>query len=228
VHCERHPKAVAHHGHCPACLIEAACASGDTPLDAATREPSAGRVAASRKLTICLPLGANARASVFLVRDEGMSPRLLRLKVWHHPSVPGFLDRFQELQARLEHWRGGPIAWPLAASVDSAGHPAVLSEFRQGVPLLDSLADRTTKAANAWMFMRPVVEAIRSAHAAGLVHGAIVPGNVLVQPGSGTTHLLDFGMAALLDPLAAQGAMLQADRDGLAALARATRRCRRR
>jgi serine/threonine protein kinase len=196
------------------------------PLSSATRRLGAERVAASRKLAICLPLGANARASVFLVRDEGMSPRLMRLKIWHAPTDPGFLERFKELQARLDRWRGGPIASPLAASVDPAGHPAVLSEFRQGVPLLDSLADRTTRAAYAWALMRPVVEAIRSAHAVGLVHGAIVPGNVLVQPGSGTTHLLDFGMAALLDPRAAQGELLRADRHGLAALARATRRSR--
>jgi hypothetical protein len=54
-HCARHPHAVAHAGHCPACLLEHAveAAPGETGI-----------------LTIQLPLGRSASASVWLVRDE--------------------------------------------------------------------------------------------------------------------------------------------------------------
>ena len=165
--CDRHPRAAAHGGLCPACLIEAALASDLADADTA-RLPAADRTAETRRLTICLPLGATARASVFLVREGAASPRLLRLKVWHAPAAPGFLDRFDDLRIRLERWRGSPIALPLAAFLDPAGCPAVLSEFRQGVQILDAVRTRSIKSGSAWTSIRPVIDVLRAIHAEGL------------------------------------------------------------
>jgi serine/threonine protein kinase len=39
---------------------------------------------------------------------------------------------------------------------------------------------------------------IRRAHGTGLFHGSIAPGNILVQPDTGATYLLDFGLAPLV------------------------------
>ena len=221
--CDRHPRAVAHGGYCPACLIEAALSPGLADRETAP-QPAADRTGETRRLTICLPLGATARASVFLVREGAASPRLLRLKVWHAPAAPGFLDRFDDLRTRLERWRGSPIALPLAASLDPAGCPAVLSEFRQGVPILVGVRARRREARSAWTSIRPVIDVLRAVHKEGLSHGALVSGNVLVEPGSGTTHVVDFGIAAVLDPTLDTASLMGADRDGLAALGRAIRR----
>ena len=226
MHCDRHPRAAAHAGPCPACLIEAALGPDPADTDIAPH-PAAGRTSNTRRVTICLPLGATARASVFLVREGAASPRLLRLKVWHAPAASGFLDRFDDLRRRLERWRGSPIALPLAASLDPAGCPAVLSEFRQGVPLLDAARAGSVKAGSAWSSLRPVVDVLLAAHEEGLAHGALVPGNVLLELGSGSTHVLDFGLAALLDPMSDPAALMLADRNGLAALSRAARGFRR-
>jgi serine/threonine protein kinase len=174
-----------------------------------------------------VPLGATPRASVFLVREGTASPRLLRLKVWHAPAAPGFLERFDHLRIRLERWRGSPIALPLAASLDSAGCPSVLSEFRQGVPILDAVRARRIKAGSAWTLIRPVIDVLLAMHEEGLGHGALVSGNVLLEVGPGSTHLVDFGLAALLDPMSVPAAVTLSDRNGLAALGRAVRAVRR-
>jgi hypothetical protein len=226
VQCDRHPRAVAHGGHCPACLIEAALAPAPADSEPA-RQAAADRTCGTRRLTVCLPLGATPRASVFLVREGTASPRLLRLKVWHAPAAPGFLERFDSLRIRLERWRGSPIALPLAASLDPAGCPAVLSEFRQGVPILDAVRARRAKAGSAWTLIRPVIDVLLAMHEEGLGHGALVSGNVLLEIGRGSTHVLDYGLAALLDPMSGPAAVTLSDRNGLAALGRAVRAVRR-
>jgi len=227
VPCDRHPRAVAHGGYCPACLIEAALVP-DLADAATARQPAADRTSGTRRLTVCLPLGGTARSSVLLVRDAAATPRLLRLKVWRTPADPGFLERFDELRMRLERWRGSPIALPLAASLDAAGCPAVLSEFRQGVPVLDAVRARRVDAGGAWTLLRPVIDVVLAMHQEGLAHGALVSGNVLLEVGSGSTHVLDFGLTTLFDPTSDPAALMLADRNGLAALNRAARGCRRR
>jgi len=226
VQCDRHPRAAAHGEHCPACLIEAALAPEPANSEPAG-QAAADRTCETRRLTVCVPLGATPRASVFLVREGAASPRLLRLKVWHAPAAPGFLERFDDLRIRLERWRGSPIALPLAASLDPAGCPSVLSEFRQGVPILDAVRARRVKAGSAWTSIRPVIDVLMAMHEEGLGHGALVSGNVLLEIGPGSTHLLDFGLAALLDPISVPAAVTLSDRNGLAALGREVRAVRR-
>src|SRR5262245_36554112 len=87
--------------------------------------------------TIQVPLGMSASASVFLVKGDSPATRLLRLKTWHKPAAPGFLSRFHRFQAQIESWAVEDIDPPLAARVDPAGCPSVLTVFRQGLPILD-------------------------------------------------------------------------------------------
>jgi serine/threonine protein kinase len=49
----------------------------------------------------------------------------------------------------------------------------------------------------------PVVRALESIHAAGLVHGDLHPGNILVEPGGGRVWITGFGSAEKLDGEAA-------------------------
>ena len=224
VQCDRHPGAVTHNGHCPACLLEVGLTPGTAAVHESSREAGAEHRDGTRRLTILLPLGSDAHASVFLVRDDQATGGLLRLKVWHTPASAGFLERFRELQIRLHPWRGGLVALPLAASLDTAGCPSVLSEFRQGIPLLETVRAGALDPNRVRAILRTLGRAIGSAHAAGLAHGSVVSGNVLVQPTSGTTHLLDFGLTAVLDPEIEQASLMVADRGGLSALARGARR----
>lgn len=216
MNCDRHPLAVAHGGLCPACLLEAALA---TP--GRTGDPTGA-------FTIHLPLGDSRSASVFLVRDEGPDGRLLRLKVWRSPAPLDFLARFRELQQRLGDWRDARVSPPLAAYVDAAGCPSVLTEFRQGVPIMEAVRAGGLTPQQALATLGPLVEVICTAHTRGLVHGSLVSGNVIAHPGTGEAHLLDFGLAAVASPVIHRPAAASDDRDGLAALVRAVRGCRRR
>ena len=159
-HCARHPHAVAHAGHCPACLLEHAvsAAPGETGI-----------------LTIQLPLGSSASASVWLVRDESSAEdRMLRLKTWRTPAPIDFLARAAQLQARLEDWDHPRVARVVASWLDEAGRPAVLSEFRQGVPILDAVSSGVLDSVRARARLSALLGALRAAHARGLAHGSVV------------------------------------------------------
>src|SRR3954470_3403025 len=120
VTCQRHPIAATHRGYCAACLLEEAL----RPLQ---QDPPA-----AKDLTIHVPLGRTAMTTVYVVRREGPSPRLLRLKTWRRAAGVQFLSRFHHLHKELESWSAEDVDRPLAASLDAAGRPSVLTEFRQG------------------------------------------------------------------------------------------------
>jgi len=183
--CPKHPAASAHLGYCAACLIEEALAtSADDNL------PQVGAC------IIKVPLGRSPLASVFVVEsDEG----LRRLKKWHVVAPPSFLEGFHDLKRRLHAWGPTAIPLPVAASIDAAGHPAVLSEFRQGMPLLECVSAGKLTSANASALLQHLGELLKSAHDRGLVHGSVRPGNILVTRDR-VPCFLDFGIAPLLSP----------------------------
>lgn len=194
--CSRHPRALAHHGLCTACLFEEAIAGAP---DHAV-EPDA-------RFTVQLPLGAGDASSVFLVMGEWPWRRLLRLKTWRRPSTDGFMRRFSALRSSLEQLDDDSIVRPLAGWSDAAGRPSVLTEFRQGVPLLDRARAGKLAADDALEALRQLRARAVAAHARGLVHGSVVSGNVL--SGAGGAFLLDFGLAAAVaageaDPVSAR------------------------
>ena len=174
-------------------------------------------------LSVQVPLGRSGSSSVFLVRTEELVPRLLRLKMWHVRAPAGFLARFEELKKNLECWNHRGIAPPLAAGLDAAGCPSVLSEFRQGVPILDRVRSGALGREAAVTLLEPLVALTRAAHVRGLVHGSIVPGNVIVQPDAATACLLDFGLVRLLGHSAPEELSASADLTAWDALLRALR-----
>jgi serine/threonine protein kinase len=177
---------------------------------------AAGSVEAVRRLTIHLPLGAREGASVFLVTAEWPWHRLLRLKTWRHPAPVDFVRRFAALQTALEHLDHDSIVMPVAAWRDSDGRPHVLTEFRQGVPLLDRVTSGKLPPAQACDALGLLLKRTVAAHRRGLVHGSITPGNVLAAC-DGTTFLLDFGLAAVIAP---NGVAIPSPRSDVAAFER--------
>ncbi len=76
----------------------------------------------------------------------------------------------------MASWNDGGIDPPLAAGLDSAGRPSVLTEFRQGLPILDRVRSGALGQEAAVTLLQPLVALTRAAHERGLVHGSIVPG----------------------------------------------------
>jgi serine/threonine protein kinase len=212
VACRRHPWAAQHQAHCAACLLEQAI--GDV-----SEQPVEG----ARQLRLQVPLGETASTSVFVVKSEGSPSRLLRLKIWRRPAEPGFLARFHQLQHHLDTWAAEDLLRPLAAVVDGAGCPSVLSDFTRGVPLLDRVRSGRLDSRAAIASLAPVLALVERAHAHGLAHGAVVPGNVLVDCDSGQARLLDFGLTPLLIAAHDGVALASSDRLGFAVLTKTLR-----
>ena len=214
--CRFHARATGE-GHCPICLLEAALAS--------PREGSDGWVWASeddadspvRRLTIQVPLGATSGGAVYLVRQHAPAGALLRLKTWRQAAPADFLDRFARLQQDLARASEPSLVAPLAASVDAAGRPYVLSDFRQGVPVLQAVRSGALTDDAAARLTGSVREVLTRLHAQGLAHGSIVPGNVMVQ--SGAWFLVDFGLSALLGSAPDVSQLIARDLEGLSGLA---------
>jgi hypothetical protein len=200
--CDKHPHASGPGALCPVCLLEQALAP------------------ARRHLTILVPLGHSARASVYVVRQAAPSEALLRLKLWHHAAPAGFLDGIAMLVREIEAVPVPGLVPPLAACLDADGRPAVLSAFRQGVPMVASVRAGALDADAALALLDPLWTALARCHRAGLAHGSIVPGNVLVEPGRTAAFVVDFGILPLLlgpgeaaDAVASDAAALAALRE---------------
>jgi tRNA A-37 threonylcarbamoyl transferase component Bud32 len=164
-----------------------------------------------------VPLGESELASVFLVRGGSPWHSLLRMKRWRTQAPSGFVEAFDRLKWQLEAWRQPAIVMPATAWIDAAGF-SVLTEFRQGVPLLDAVNSGRLSADAAAAALRRLRDVIGEAHARGLAHGSIVSGNVFVGPPDSTPYLLDFGFGVLLGSSSAGDAWVESDLHGFARL----------
>ena len=205
--CSQHKLATGPQGLCPVCLLEQALA----PVSV-------------RDVVVQVPLGHSAAASVFLVRQEAPSSALLRLKVWRRPAPAGFLEALSELARILEDLGEPELVPPLAARLDATGCPAVLSVFKQGVPILSAVQSGVLDPAAAIVLLASLGSTLRRCHAKELAHGSLVPGNVMVAPDGTAAFLVDFGLGPLLDGKSHGDAA--ADSAALAALAEAVRAMR--
>ncbi len=185
--CQRHPFAREEGRFCPACLLEEALAD---------RADAVGEGALGRRLTVLTRLGERESASVFLVRQDEPAAGLLRLKTWHRRAAEGFLERFSALRRELDMAAELAIALPLAATLDGQGRPSVLSEFRQGVPILDAVRSGSLTHVSGSALLHPLDTLMNRLHARGLAHGSLVPGNVFVHPDLDSVLLVDFGTSA--------------------------------
>ncbi|MQS15799.1 serine/threonine protein kinase [Streptomyces kaniharaensis] len=109
--------------------------------------------------------------------------------------------------ARLQH----PNVVIIHHIVDSPEHPHpwLVMELVTGGSLADRLAQGPLGTAEAARIGRGVLAALRAAHAVGIQHRDVKPGNVLLRP-DGTPVLADFGIAAMQDAtaLTATGALI--------------------
>jgi len=129
------------------------------------------------------------------------------------------LDRRVALKLFVsEPARGDRLMWPEHPRVVSlyAGGTCeygyfVAMQLIRGASLAQLVEKRRLKRAGVNRVLGDVSEALEAAHRAGIVHGAVTAGNVLVDK-SGRGFLSDFGLGS-------PGATPESDRAALAALA---------
>ncbi len=145
-------------------------------------------------------LGAGGSSVVYLAEEEGDGFRR-QVAVKLLAGFPGAAlgRRFAaetQILAGLEH--------PGIARFHTAGRAAggtayLVLEYVEGTDLLTHCRERRAPLGERLRIFLAVLDAVEAAHRSLVVHRDLKPGNILVSP-EGRPQLLDFGIAALLDP----------------------------
>ena len=91
------------------------------------------------------------------------------------------------------------IARLLDGGVTGDGRPYLVMEFVDGVPITDYCAEQKLDIRARLRLFAEVCAAVQYAHQNLVIHRDLKPRNILVS-GEGRVHLLDFGIAKLIDP----------------------------
>jgi serine/threonine-protein kinase len=111
-------------------------------------------------------------------------------------------DRFVQeglIMARLSH---PAIVKVLDAGRDQGKYYLVL-EYVEGPSFAKAIGRRAFTAKETALILSAVARGLHHAHRAGVVHGDVVPSNILLKS-DGSPKLTDFGIARLRGPLAAR------------------------
>jgi serine/threonine protein kinase len=191
---------------CPLCLAEYTDENTTCPSDgarlAATREWAPGTVIGD-KYRIVAKIGQGGMGTVYKAVHMALE-EVCALKVMDSrlASDPKFLARFRQ-EARVAR----KLRHPNIVHVDDLdqaddGSLFIAMEFVDGVTLRNLLAATAgpLPLSRALWIARGVTEALRAAHALGLVHRDIKPDNILLArstEGREIPKVLDFGIVAL-------------------------------
>jgi eukaryotic-like serine/threonine-protein kinase len=157
------------------------------------------------------PIAAGAVGQVWrstdLVLGRPVAVKLLRPEYTQHREI---LTRF-----RAEARHAGSLSHPGIAQVydygdaDQPGSPYLVMELVDGPSLARVLASGPLDPARAMDVIAQAAAGLAAAHAAGLVHRDIKPGNLLLAP-DGRVKITDFGIAHVAGsaPLTQTGALV--------------------
>lgn len=145
------------------------------------------------------PLGRGGMGEVWLAeRTDGRLQRRVALKLPHadrlHAGLAARLARERDILAALEH---PAIARLYDAGID-AGQPWLALEAVRGQRIDQWCSAREATVAQRLQLFVQAAQAVAYAHAQLVVHRDLKPSNLLVDE-AGQVHLLDFGIAKLLD-----------------------------
>ncbi|MFF4898792.1 serine/threonine-protein kinase [Streptomyces sp. NPDC001068] len=165
-----------------------------------TEEPGRERVIAGR-YRLLAPLGEGGMGTVWRARDEVLGREVAVKEVRAPGGLPG--ADVERMYARLEReaWAAARVANRNVVTVyDVAmegGRPWIVMELIRGVSLADVLeSEGPMSPQRAAGVGAEVLSALRAAHAAGVLHRDVKPGNVLLS-NDGRVVLTDFGIATV-------------------------------
>jgi len=153
-------------------------------------------------------IGHGGMGSVWLAdRADGTFKRRVALKLPRLTWAAGLgkrMARERNIGALLEHPH---IARLYDAGVDEHGRPYIAMEYIEGQPIDLFSREHGLGINERLRLFLQVVKAVAYAHGHLVLHRDLKPGNVLVDAG-GQAHLLDFGIAKLLDAADTTGTQL--------------------
>lgn len=162
-----------------------------------------GRLVAGR-YRVVRRIGTGAMGAVWQAHDEvlartvAIKQLLLQPGLEHHEAEDAKQRTMREgrIAARLHH----PNAITVFDVVtDDNGHPCLVMEYLQSTSLAEVLRDRTTLPPEEVAAIgAQIAAALKEAHAVGIVHRDIKPGNILLAD-SGLVKITDFGISRAKD-----------------------------
>lgn len=149
-------------------------------------------------------IGAGGMGEVFLAEDDRLGRRVALKSPFDQwletADARARLHREARAAARLSH--------PNIASVydvlDEGGRPYIVMEHVDGESLSAIISHGPVPPARAVDIGIQLADALAAAHAAGVIHRDLKPGNVMVCP-DGRVKVLDFGVATFVEPEAGAG-----------------------
>jgi tetratricopeptide (TPR) repeat protein len=174
-------------------------------LDRAARPAAGGVPGRIGPYRIERLLGAGGMGAVYLaVRDDDQYRKQVAIKVTA-AGDPDLLDRFRaerQIVAGLDH---PYIARLLDGGALADGRPYFVMEYIAGRRIDVYVAEKKLDIAAVLRLFLKVCAAVQFAHQSLVVHRDLKAGNILVSE-DGDPHLLDFGIAKVLDPAAHRNA----------------------
>ena len=161
-------------------------------------------------------LGAGGMGVVYLAeRDDGVYAQTVAIKLLQPTRLVAdaqqrerLLSGFDDERAILAQLQHPNIVRILDGGRTEDGVPYLVMEYVNGVDLLSHCHRRQLDVEARLRLFAKVCQAVQEAHRHLIVHRDLKPGNVLVD-GQDMPHLLDFGIAKLVDPLQAAQADAQ-------------------
>lgn len=162
--------------------------------------PVATRIDRCGPYRVDAKLGAGGMGEVFVgERVEGGFSQRVALKILKAlPQGPMLHQRFlreRQILARLQHPR---IARLLDGGMTESGRPWLAMELVEGQDLLSWCRQRRPNLRQRIELLIQITEAVAFAHSQLVVHRDLKPGNIHIDTDN-QAHLLDFGVAKLLD-----------------------------